>query len=63
MKELIVGAEIKVNPAFVAVPPRPVTLISPVVPAPTTAVMLVGLTVVKEVAAVPPKLTPVISVK
>ena len=34
-----------------------VTLTAPVVPEATTAVMLVALTTVNEVAAVPPKLT------
>jgi hypothetical protein len=40
-----------------------VTLTAPVVPAATTAVMLVALTTVNEVAAVPPKLTAVAPVK
>jgi hypothetical protein len=40
-----------------------VTLTLPVAPAPTTAVILVALTTVNEVAAVPPKLTAVAPVK
>ena len=40
-----------------------VTLTLPVAPVPTTAVMLVALTTVNEVAAVPPKLTAVAPVK
>jgi hypothetical protein len=64
VNELIAGAEIKVKllEEF-AVPPGVVTDIVPVAPFPTTAVMLVALTTVKEVAAVPPKLTAVAPVK
>jgi hypothetical protein len=40
-----------------------VTLTLPVAPAPTAAVILVALTTVNEVAAVPPKLTAVAPVK
>ena len=40
-----------------------VTLTLPVAPVPTTAVMLVALTTVNEVAAIPPKLTAVAPVK
>ena len=51
------------KPADVAVPPGVVTDILPLVPLCTTAVILVALTTVKEVAAVPPKLTAVAPVK
>ena len=66
VKDVIVGAgvaAIKVNPTLLAIPFAVVTLKLPVVPAPTTAVILVALTTVNEVAAVPPKLTPVTPVK
>ena len=64
MKDVIVGAEIKVNvPLEVAVPPPVVTVIVPVVPLATTAVILVALTTTNDVAAVPPKLTAVAPVK
>ena len=48
---------------LVAVPPGVVTVITPVEPEPTTAVMVVGFTTVNEDAAVPPKLTVVAPVK
>ncbi len=51
------------KPADVAVPPGVVTDILPLVPLSTTAVILVALTTVKEVADVPPKLTAVAPVK
>jgi hypothetical protein len=57
VNEEIVGAGIKVNPAREAVPPGVVTDMLPDVPAATTAVMFVEEFTVKEVAAVPPKLT------
>ena len=63
LKEVITGAGIKVNPASTPVPPGVVTLTFPEVPAATTAVMLVAETTLKEVAAVPPKLTAVAPVK
>ncbi len=64
VNELIVGAVgINVKPLAVPVPPAFVTETFPLAPAPTTAVMLVGDTTVKDAAAVPPKLTPVIPVK
>jgi hypothetical protein len=66
VKEVIVGAGvavINVNPVLLAFPLAVVTLTDPVVPEPTTAVMLVALTTVKEVAGVPPKLTAVAPVK
>jgi hypothetical protein len=52
-----------VNPALLPVPPGLVTLMLPVVPAPTTAVIVVAEVTVKEAAAVPPKLTAVAPVK
>ena len=60
VKDVIEGAgveDINVNPALLAMPFDVVTLTLPVAPAPTTAVILVALTTVNEVAAVPPKLT------
>ena len=54
---------INVNPTLLAMPFDVVTLTLPVAPVPTTAVMLVALTTVNEVAAVPPKLTAVAPVK
>ncbi len=51
------------NPADVAVPPGVVTNTLPVVPLATTALMLVGLKTVKDVAAVPPKVTTVAPIK
>jgi hypothetical protein len=60
----MLGAGINVKlPEELAVPPGVVTDIIPVVPLATTAVMLVALTTVKEVVAVPPKLTAVAPVK
>ena len=41
VKEIIDGAPIKVKPDLVAVPPNVVTEISPLVPAPTTALICV----------------------
>lgn len=52
-----------VKPAEVAVPEGVVTEMLPEVPLATTAVMLVALVTVNEVAAVPPKLTAVAPVK
>ena len=49
--------------ALVAVPTALVTAILPEVPSPTTALMVVLSTIVKEAAAVPPKLTPVAPIK
>jgi hypothetical protein len=57
VKEERVGAGIKVNPARLAAPPGVVTETEPEVPDATTAVMVVELTTLKDVAAVPPKLT------
>ncbi len=53
----------KMNPVVVPVPFGLVTTISPLAPAPTTAVILVGETTVNELAGTPPKLTFVIPVK
>ncbi len=66
VNDVIVGAgvaDIKVNPTLLAMPLAVVKLILPVVPAATTAVILVALTTVNEVAEVPPKLTAVAPVK
>jgi hypothetical protein len=63
VKEVIVGAGTKVNSANEASPPAVVTMTLPVVPAPTTAVIVVELITVKDVAAVPPKLTAVVPKK
>ncbi len=62
LKEVMTGGG-KVNPASTAVPPAVITLTFPEAPKPTTAVMLVAETTLKEVAAVPPKLTTVAPVK
>ena len=51
------------KPANVPVPDAVVTETVPEVPAPTVALMLVALTTVYVVAAVPPKLTAVAPVK
>ena len=56
-------ALIYVKPARVAVPPGVVTDTAPVVPFATIAVIVVGDSTVKLVAAVPPKLTAVALVK
>jgi len=55
--------ELNVKPATVAVPPGVVTVILPVAPEATTAVIVVELTTVKEDAATAPKLTAVAPVK
>ena len=49
--------------SLVAVPPGVVTLMVPVVPLPTVALMVLSLVMVKDVAAVPPKATAVAQVK
>ena len=54
---------LKVNPDFVAVPPGVVTLILPDAPEATTAFIVVELTTVNDVAAIPPRLTEVAPVK
>ena len=63
VNEVIVGGGIKVKPAIDAVPPGVVIVILPDAPAPTTAVILVDELTVKDVAAIPPKLTDVAPVK
>ena len=66
VKDVIAGAgvaDINENPTLLAMPFDVVTLTLPVAPAPTTAVILVALTTVNEVAEVPPKLTAVAPVK
>ena len=63
VKEVIVGGGINVNPAIDTVPPGVVILTLPVVPAPTTAVILVAELTVNEEAATPPKFTAVAPVK
>lgn len=61
--EVIVGGETNVNPARPAVPEGVITVTVPEAPVPTTAVMVFAFTTVKEVADVPPNLTPVAPVK
>ena len=56
-------AERRVKPVLVAVPKGVVILTVPLLPDPTTAVMVVLFTTIKETAAVPPKLTAVAPVK
>ena len=66
LNDAIVGANVdavKVNPDLLMVPFAVVTFTLPVVPDPTTATILVALTTLKELAAVPPKLTVVAPVK
>ena len=57
------GREEKVKPAIESTPPVPVTATCPLAPLPTTAVMIVELTRVKERAATPPKVTALIPLK
>ena len=67
VNEVMVGAgvvETKVNvPLLIAVPPGVVTVMMPVVPLPTVALIEVALRTVKEPAVVPPKVTCVAPVK
>jgi hypothetical protein len=66
IKDVTVGGSASTNvnvPAEVAVPPGVVTLILPVVPSPTTAVIVVAFTTLNDVAAVPPNETAVAPVK
>lgn len=62
-KDVITGGGIKVKPERVLVPLAVVTLMSPVAPAPTTALSWLSETMVKELAGTPPKLTAVAPVK
>jgi hypothetical protein len=64
-KERTLGGaeETKVKPAKESTPPEPVTAMWPLAPLPTTAVMAVELTRLKERAATPPKVTAVIPLK
>ena len=57
------AAEIKVNPLTVTVPTGVVTLTFPLAPLPTTATIVVALTTLNDLAAVPPKLTELAPVK
>jgi len=64
LHEVMVGAGMKVKtPVLVAVPPGFVTVILPVAPFPTVAVMAVELVRVNDADAVPPKATAVVPVK
>jgi hypothetical protein len=63
LKDVIVGGGRYVKPARVPVPDAVVTDTEPDAPAPTVALMLVALTTVNDLAAVPPKLTAVAPVK
>ena len=55
--------DLNVKPANEPVPPELVTDTEPEAPEPTVAVMVVEFTTVKAEAAVPPKVTPVMSIK
>ena len=57
------AAEIKVNPLTVTVPTGVVTLTLPLAPLPTTATIVMALTTLNDLAAVPPKLTELAPVK
>ena len=63
VKEVMMGAGIKINPANDAVPPGVVKLTAPDEPEPTVAMMVVDERMVKEVAGVPPKLSAKVPVK
>ena len=63
LNELIVNCGIKVNPPSVDEPTGVVTVTFPVFPLPTTALIWVEDTTVKELAGIPPKLTPVALLK
>ena len=63
LNDVIVGGGKYVKPANVPVPDAVVTDTTPEAPAPTVALMVVALTTVNVVAAVPPKLTAVAPVK
>ena len=57
------GTEMKVKPAKESTPPEPVTATWPLAPFPTTAVMTVELTRLKDWAGTPPKVTAVMPLK
>jgi hypothetical protein len=57
------GGGIKIKPARLPVPLGDVTETNPEPPFPTTAVIVVAFTTVKELAGMPPKLTEVVPVK
>lgn len=61
--ELIVGGAVYTNPANEELPDADDTVTSPDTPAPTTAVIVVAFTTVKEDAGTPPKLTAVTLLK
>jgi len=63
VKEVMLGAGIKINPANDAVPPGAVKLTAPDEPEPTVAMIVVDESMVKEVAGVPPKLSAKVPVK
>jgi hypothetical protein len=63
VKLVTVGGTARIKPANAAVPTGVVTLTLPLVPDATTAVIVVGFTYEKEVAAVPPNVTAVTPVK
>jgi hypothetical protein len=59
VNELIVGGGKKINPSLPASPPPVVILKTPLLPDPTTIIMLVDDSVLKELTAVPPSVTDV----
>ena len=60
---IVFGTVIVKAESLIAVPPEVITEIFPDVPVPTTAVIVVADTTVNDVAAIPPKVTPVAPVK
>jgi len=63
IKDVIEGGDININPGIVVVPFVLVTLIFPDAPAATIAVIVVVLTILKDEAGTPPKLTAVTPLK
>jgi len=63
IKEETIGGGTYINPVRLLTPEELVTLTLPDAPFPTTALIVFELTIVKEVAATPPKLTAVVPVK
>ena len=63
LKEVMFIGDRYVKPGKVAAIPAVVTLTLPLAPLPTTAVMDVALTTLKDKASIPPKLTEVVPVK